>query len=196
MEALKVRVKSWESRQLRKLRDRTPSPRVGKRATCLLLSAAGESARLIARVTGLSLDSISMIRRRWRRRRMRSLVDRPRSGRPPRIDAQYRKELRRALRLGPLTCGYIFTVWSIARLRTYLKERTGIQVSCNWLRCLVHREGFVFGRPKHTLRNKRDPYQYRRARARLERLKKGPWKRTQPMSCGTPTPLRLSCFPT
>jgi transposase len=195
MEALKVRLKPWQSRQLRELRDRTHSPRVGKRAVCLLMSAAGEPAGHIARVTGLSRDSITDIRQRWRRKGMRSLRDRPHPGRPPRADRRYRRELRRALRRGPLACGYAFTLWSIARLRAHLQERTGVSVSRDWLRCLVHREGFVFGRPKHTLKNKRDPYQYQRARRRLDRLKKGPCQRTRPMSCGTPTPAGSACCP-
>ena len=189
MRQLRVRLKPWESRRLRQLRDHAPSPRVAKRAACLLASAAGDSARSIARVTGLSPDAVTDIRRRWRRRRLRSLFDRPRPGRPARVTKAYRRELRRALRRGPRACGrYVFTVWSIARLGTYLRKRTGVAVGGNWLRELVHGEGFVVGRPKHTLRGKRDERKYRQARRRLERLKKGRSKRARPSSCGTPTP--------
>lgn len=193
MRQLMVRLKPWEWRRLRQLRDHAASPRVGKRAVSLLLSAAGESAMSIARTTGLSVDAVTDIRRRWRKRRLRSLPDRPRTGRPPRVTSEYRRELRRALRRGPLASGYVFTVWSIARLGTYLKQRTGIAVSGDWLRRLVHAEGFVVGRPKHTLKGKRDPKAYRRAKRRLDRLKKGPAKRAVPTSCGTPTPPSLSC---
>jgi len=187
MRLLKVRLKPWETRRLRQVRDRAPSPRVAKRAVCLLLSAAGDAAKAITRVTGLSLDAVTDIRRRWRKRRLRSLADRPRSGRPPRVTAGYRREMRRALRLGPLAFGYVFTVWSIARLGTYLTRRTGIAVSRDWLRRLVHAQGFAVGRPRHTLRGKRDEREYRRARRRLGRLKRGPVRRAAPTSCGTPT---------
>lgn len=187
MRQLRVRLKPWESRRLRQLRDHAPSPRVAKRAACLLASAAGGSAQSIARVTGLSLDAVTDIRRRWCQRRLQSLSDQPRSGRPPRVTKAYRRELRRALHRGPLACGYVFTVWSIARLGTYLRKRTGIALSGDWLRRLVHAEGFVIGRPKHTLRGKRDERKYQRTRQRLERLKRGRTKRTQPTNCGTPT---------
>jgi transposase len=115
MRHLEVRLKPWESRRLRELRDHATSARVVKRAMCLLLSAAGTRAADVARVTGLSPDAVSDIRRRWRRRRLRSLADRPRSGRPPLVTAAYRRELRRelrrALRLGPRGCGrFVFTV--------------------------------------------------------------------------------------
>ena len=64
MRPLEVRLKPWESRQLRRLRDRATSARVVKRAMCLLLSAAGTPAADIARVTGLSAGAVTGIRRR------------------------------------------------------------------------------------------------------------------------------------
>ena len=196
MRQLEVRLKPWESRRLRQLRNHAASARVVRRAMCLLLSAAGRAATDIARVTGLSPNAVTGIRRRWRRRRLRSVTDRPRTGRPPRVTDEYRRQLRRALRKGPLACGFVFTVWSIARLGTYLRRRTGISIGSDWLRRLVHREGFVVGRPKHTLANKRDEREYRRTKRRLERLKKGRAKRTHPSSSGTPTPPRSTCCPT
>jgi transposase len=199
MRQLEVRLKPWESRRLRQLRDHATSARVVKRAMCLLLSAVGTRAVDVARITGLSLDGVSDIRRRWRRRRLRSLPDRPRSGRPPRVTTAYRRELRRALRRGPRACGrFIFTVWSIARLGTYLRRRIRIGIATARLRQLVHEEGFVIGRPAHTLEGRRDERAYRKARHRLDRLKKGRCERTHPTSCGTPTPrssnsCRTSC---
>jgi transposase len=199
MRQLEVRLTPWERRMLLSLRDRPPSPRVGRRAACLLLSADGEPARRIARVTGMSPDAVTDVRRRWRDARgsrLRSLLDKPRAGRPAKVTTAYRRELRRALDKGPLSFGYLLTVWSIARLRTHLKKVTGITVSRDWLRRLAHREGFIIGRPKHTLRGKRNEAQYRRARNRLNQLKKGPRNRTHSSNCGTPTPASSSCCPT
>jgi transposase len=144
----------------------------------------------------LSRDAITDIRRRWRTRRLRSLSDGPRSGRPPRVTQRYRAELRNALRKGPLRFGYVFTVWSIARLAAHLHRRTGIRFSTDWLRRLARAEGFVVARPKHTLKNKRKRREYREAQQRLKRLKKGRFKRTRPTSCGTPTPPHSNCCPT
>jgi transposase len=174
MRQLVVRLTPWESRKLRRLRDQGTSARVVKRAACLLRSAAGEAAKDIARVLGLSADAVTDIRRRWRRRGLRSVRDRPRGGRPPRAAAGYRRELRRAMRAGPLRCGYVFTVWSIARLGAYLRRRTGVRLGATRLRQVVRREGLVVGRPAHTLRGKRDEAEHERARRRLGRLKRGP----------------------
>ena len=164
-----------------------------KRAACLLRSAAGEPAKDIARVLGLSADAVTDIRRRWRRRRMRSVGDRPRSGRPPLATAGYLRELRRAMRAGPLRCGYVFTVWSVKRLGAHLRRRTCTRLGPTRLRRLLAREGFVVGRPGHTLRNKRDEAEYGRAGRRLARLKRGRWNRALPTSCGTPTPPSSTC---
>lgn len=196
MKPLKVELKPWERRRLRQLRDRAPSPRIGKRGICLLLSAAGDSAGRIAQVTGLSRDTISDIRRRWQQRRLRSLLDRPHPGRPPRVTFEYRKQLRQALRRTPLSYGYVHTVWSIARLATYLRQTTGIGISHDWLRRLVQQEGFVMGCPKHTLKNKRNPQKYQQAKERLEGLKRGLCQPRPPTSCGTRISPSSSCCPT
>jgi transposase len=160
------------------------------------MSAAGARAIDVAAATGLSLDAITDIRRRWRAQRLRSLTDRPRSGRPARVTVEYRRALRQALGKGPRAFGFVFTVWSIARLGAYLHRHTGIALSIGHLRRLAHAEGFVVARPKHTLANKRDEREYRRTRRRLAQLKKGRRKRTHPLNSGTPTPPSSICCPT
>jgi transposase len=180
---LKVVLNAWQRRRLQRVRDRSSSPRVVKRAVCLLLSADGASSRVIRQATGLSLDAITDIRRRWRERGLASLEDRPRSGRPRRVTPAYRRELRQALTRGPPAYGYLFTVWSIPRLNAHLRARTGIAFCDDRVRRLVLAEGYVFRRPKHTLKGRRDEKAFRQAQRRLRRLKKG--------RCG-PTPITNS----
>lgn len=170
---LEVVLRSWQRRRLRQIRDRPLSPRIVKRAICLLMSAEASSNQAITRATGLCSDAITNIRRRWQVHGMASLKDRPRSGRPPTITAAYRRELRKALRVGPRTYGYIFTVWSVARLNAHLKKTTDISVGESRLRQLIRAEGFVYRRPKHTLKGKRNEKAFRKAQRALSHLKKG-----------------------
>jgi len=170
---IEVRLTSWQRQRLQQIRDKPPTPRVGKRAVCLLLSADGVSNQLITQVTGLATDTLTRIRRRWNEQGMASVKDAPRPGRPPKVNPAYRKELRDALRRGPLTYGHAFTTWSIARLNAHLHRVTGITICNDWLRRLVRAEGFVYRRPKHTLKGKRNEQAYRRAQKKLQRLKKG-----------------------
>ncbi len=62
---IEVRLTSWQRQRLQQLRDRPPTPRVGKRAVCLLLSAEGVSNQLIVQATGLAPDTLVKIPRRW-----------------------------------------------------------------------------------------------------------------------------------
>lgn len=170
---IEIRLTSWQRQRLQQIRDQPPTPRMGKRAVCLLLSAEGVSNQLIAQATGLGPDTLRGIRRRWNEHGMASVKDAPRPGRPPKVTPAYRQKLKEALRRGPLLYGYAFTTWSIARLNAHLHRVTGIRICNDWLRQLVHAEGFVYRRPKHTLRGKRDEQAYRRAQKKLQRLKKG-----------------------
>lgn len=193
MRQLEVHLKPWESRRLKQFRDHAASARIVKRALCLLLSAAGRGTGEIALLTGLNPRTVTTIRRRWREHRLGSILDKPRAGRPALVTDRYRRELRRALNQGPLARGFVFTVWSVARLRTYLHRRTGLAVGVDWLRRLIHAEGFAVDRPAHTLAGKRDKAEYRRARRALQRLKKGRIKRTHLLNSGTPTPPPSTC---
>jgi len=181
---LEVVLTSRQRRRLEAIRDRPPQPQVGRRAVCLLMSAAGASNRAIGQATGLCSDGVTHIRRRWRARRMASLIDRPRSGRPTKATLAYRHMLRMALQDGPLAHGYLFTVWSVARLNTHLSKATGISYEESRLRKLMHAEGFVFRRPKHTLKGKRNEKAFRRAQRQLTRLKRGPSVNTPTMNSG------------
>jgi transposase len=169
---------------------------VGKRAVGLLMSAEGATARAIRQATGLAGDTITDIRRRWQERALSSLDDAPRSGRRPKVTPAYRRELRDALRTSPLRYGYALTVWSVARLNTHLHRLTGIPVCDDWLRRLMHAEGFVFRRPQHTLRGKRNETAFRKTQRRLNRLKKGRSARTRSSNSGSPTNPNFTFIPT
>jgi transposase len=200
MKALQIKITRWQRHRLQVFQKHPPAPRAGKRATCLLLSADGALVSLIRQATGLSRKAITDIRQRFRRHSLRALVDRPRSGRPPRITPAYRRELRRALARGPLAFGYVWTCWSIARLGTHLHRRTGIAVSREYLRQLVHAQGYRIGRPRHTLalrrRRRQSARGYRRAQKQLQQLKKGQFCLRPATNSGTATRANSPSIPT
>jgi transposase len=165
-----------------------------------LLTSEGASCSEICSATGFSPDAITDIRRRWSIRGMRSLKDSPHPGRPRRVTAAYLRELRRALRRSPLAFGYGFTVWSIARLAAHLAKRTGIRICRDWLRRLVHQNGYRCNRPRHTLRQKRALHgsgaAYQRAKRQLKTLKKRPFCLRPATSYGTSTRASSTCIRT
>jgi len=185
---LEVVLKPWQRGRLIKVRDHPPSKAAGRRAVCLLLSADGASSQTIAQATGLSIDAITDIRRRWQERLLGGLKDRPRRHAESRATPAYRQQLRRALRRGPLAFGYVHTVWSLLRLNAHLKSVTGVSFCKDYLRRLVLAEGFVYRRPKHTLKGRRDEHAFLRARRQLNRLKKGRYSPTPTTNSGTRMP--------
>jgi len=193
---LEVVVASWQRRRLQKVRDHPPSVAAGKRAVCLLLSADGASSKTIAEATGLSIDAITDIRRRWQQRGFGCLKDRPRKHFASKATPAYRKELRRALRLGPLAFGYVHTVWSLPRLNAHLKRTTGVSFCKAWMQQLVTAEGFVYRRPKHTLKGRRDERAFRKAQRQLNRLKRGRYAQERTTNFGTPMRPSFTCIPT
>ena len=72
----------------------------------------------------------------------------------------------------PQKLGYGFSTWSSVRLAEHLAKVTGIRFGDDQLRRLLHKHGFSFHRPKHTLKGKRDEAAHDKAAKQLRRLKK------------------------
>jgi transposase len=77
-----------------------------------------------------------------------------------------------AVQANPMTLGYGFSTWSATRLAEHLAKVTGVRFSDDQTRRLLHRQGFSFHRPKHTLKGKRNEAAYEKAAKRLIRMKK------------------------
>ena len=81
--------------------------------------------------------------------------------------------MREAVQTPPQSLGFGFSVWSSARLAAYLERQTGVALTADRVRRILHEEGFSFQRPKHTMKGKRDEVAYDKARRELKRMKKG-----------------------
>jgi transposase len=80
-----LRITGDERRELER-RAEVPGPRrVAQRAQIVLLAAEGIPNRKIAGVVGLNQNQVGMWRKRYASLGMPGLEDRPRPGRPPRV---------------------------------------------------------------------------------------------------------------
>jgi transposase len=86
-----------------------------------------------------------------------ALAGAPIPGRPPTADAAYLAALEQAVATAPRTLGLPFDGWTSGRLSVSLAEQTGVRLAAGWLRVLLHRQRFAYGRPKHTLAHLHDP---------------------------------------
>jgi transposase len=193
MPPVPVRVTSWDRKNLRRL-VRSSDGRVVRRAQVILLARRGRPVREIGSLTGFTEEAVRMIKHRWNERGEDALRDAPRSGRPPRVTAEYRKRLAEAVRKGPAKFGYAFSVWTTARLAEHMARKIGIRIGPDRLRQILHELKMSWTRPAHTTRNLQDREEHERVRKRLLRLKRGLDERVPGTSSGSRTrPSLPSC---
>jgi transposase len=140
---------------LRHLTRTDPDPRVRHRADALLLVASGLSVSQAASQLGACPTSL----RRWRARFFAhgrdGLADRPRRGRPPKLDDAACELLETALDRSPLDEGYPVTTWTVVDLRDLLARR-GYDVSVATVYRTLERLGYRYRRPRHDLSHRQD----------------------------------------
>lgn len=139
------------------LRRRDLATRQRERLEMVKAAGLGQDEAAIARWSGRQRRTV----RRWLARfaagGAAALVDAPRCGRPPAADAEYLTALDVAVQTSPATLGLPFDVWTSPRLAAYLERERGVHIAESWLRTLLKRRRYAYGRPKHTLTHLQDP---------------------------------------
>src|SRR6266700_8083639 len=83
-------------------------------------------------------------RRKWVQRFAhegpQGLLDRPRSGRPPKVTCELEQHLNRLVDQDPLQYGSIHSQWSCQELATVLAQQTGIQLGRESVRCTLKKK--------------------------------------------------------
>jgi transposase len=192
--AIKIHLSSFERRSLIQQLQKK-SGRAVKRVMAILLLDAGEPTSRILEILCISRTTLYRWKNRWLRQRSGGLEDQPRCGPPIRADARYIREMIFAVQQDPRAFGYAFSRWTAPRLAAYLHEKTGVQVTPEWLRQLLYMHGFLWRRSKRTLRNLQDPVAIKQSQRALQRLKRGPQTPTRTMSSGSATASALISYP-
>ena len=182
-----VKISTAQRRCLQRFQGKAESRRTWSRATALLMLSQGQSCQDVARTVGVCLDTVTNWKKRWNQGGAFRLKDKPGTGRPPRVTPRYLRLLEEAVERGPQAYDYLFTVWSSARLAAHLEKRTRIRVGPKQLRKHLKKLGFVYRRPKHTLKSRQNRREVRAAEKRLQALKKGPVGRESDTNSGSRT---------
>src|SRR5258707_13967563 len=111
-------------------------------ATIILMSSVGRSKSQIAETLGCSAATVDNIRAAYRRQGIAGLTPSSPPGRVSRATPEDRAAIRTAVLTPPQDLGFGFSVWSVNRLRQYLKQETGIELSDDQLRKCLHQAGF------------------------------------------------------
>jgi transposase len=126
--------------------------RIAERIHYVLLFARGYPLDQIASLYEVDERTVASWLQRFHEHGVGGLDDRPRSGRPRLASAAACAEARRCLELSPQSFGGERTTWSCALLRRHLGERLDRWLSPRTLRRMAARLGFVFRRPKLTVK--------------------------------------------
>jgi len=140
-----------EERRRLKLMARREVGRVSERIRMVLLSSRGYTVGQIAAVFEVDEATVRDWLCRYKATGVEGLKDRPRSGRPRKVDAAAREELRLRVEAGPAESGYAFGYWTVATLVAHLTARLGLVVSGATARRTLHSLGYRFRRPRHSL---------------------------------------------
>jgi len=167
---IKLTEKQWD--ELDNLRFTTPSADVFRNCVIILMSDSRQTLASIAHHLGCGTDTVVRVRRLYRTGGIKALHPIKPPGRPSRASPEFLQQMKDAVRTNPIILGYGFSTWSAARLAEHLAKVTGIRFSSDQLIRLMHRHGFSFQRPKHTLKGKRDEAAYEKAKKSLVCLKK------------------------
>ncbi len=132
-----------------------PDPRVRRRAQCLVVLCVSESQRQAARLAHVDAKTL----RRWSQRYVAEgrdgLADRPRPGRPRKLNGKAEAFIQRLLDELPTEHGYVTATWTLADLQDLL-ARNGWLVALTTLDRALHWMGYRYRRPRHDLDHRQD----------------------------------------
>lgn len=167
-----IEVDEARQEQLRHLTKTDADPRVRRRAQAILLASEGHPLAEVARLLHTAAHRVRVWGERFEREGRDGLADRPRGGRPPKLDERDRAFLEQALDQGPQAYGLPVTVWSIRDLQALLARERSVEVSVYTVHRVVHELGFRYRRPRHDLTHRQDAEAVASAKRVLEWLQK------------------------
>lgn len=135
----------------------------------------GRSQAGVARVLGVSPESV----RRWKRRMEQggtaALRRRPAPGRPAKLDGAQAEQVRRALEQGAQAHGFAADVWTLERVARVVERVTGVELApASVWRLLTVRLGWSLQRPERRARERDEQAIARWVAVEWPRIKRGP----------------------
>lgn len=126
----------------------TPESRFEMRKTAVDAMRKAEHPVTVARILGVSIRSVFLWLSIYRTGGYDALKDKPRSGRPRKVNADVMRWLYDAVTLGePRQFQFEFCLWTLGIIRTMLKREKGIELSKSGVSRLLAHMGLTPQRP-------------------------------------------------
>ena len=106
----------------------TKEARVFRRAQAVRAVVAGHHISTVSATFHLANSALRKWVQRFANQGPQGLLDRPRSGRPPKVTCELEQHLNRLVDADPLQYGSIHSQWSCRELATVLARETGVQL--------------------------------------------------------------------
>src|SRR5499426_4678880 len=115
----------------------TREARVFRRAQAVREVVKGQRLQTVSDTLALTYSALRKWVHRFASQGVQGLVDRPRSGRPPKMTCELAKHLNRLVDEAPLQHGAIHSPWSCRELAMVLAQQTGVQVGRERVRSVL-----------------------------------------------------------
>ena len=115
----------------------TKEARVFRRAQAVRAVVAGHHISTVSATFHVANAALRKWVQRFAQEGPQGLLDRPRSGRPPKVTCELEQHLNRLVDQDPLHHGSLHAPWSCRELATVLAQQTGVQLGRESVRCLL-----------------------------------------------------------
>jgi transposase len=115
----------------------TKEARVFRRAQAVREVVKGTRLQTVSDTLALTYSALRKWVHRFASQGTQGLVDRPRSGRPPKMTCELEKHLNRLVDQDPLQYGSLYSQWSCRELATVLAQETGVKLGRESVRCVL-----------------------------------------------------------
>src|SRR5215212_9914189 len=115
----------------------TKEARVFRRAQAVHAVVAGQHISTVSATFHVANSALRKWVQRFANQGPQGLLDRPRSGRPPKVTGALEMHLNRLVEQAPLQHGSLYSQWSCRELATVLAQQTGVQLSRESVRCAL-----------------------------------------------------------
>ena len=115
----------------------TQEARVFRRAQAVREVVAGQHVNTVSATFHLANSALRKWVQRFAQQGPQGLLDRPRSGRPPKVTCALEQHLNRLIDQDPLEHGSLYSQWSCRELATVFARETGVHLGRESVRCVL-----------------------------------------------------------
>ena len=119
----------------------TKEARIFRRAQAVRDVVKGQRLQTVSDTLHFTYAALRKWVYRFANQGAQGLVDRPRSGRPPKVTCALEQHLNRLVDQDPLQHGSVYSQWSCRELATVLAQQTGVPLGRESVRCALKKRG-------------------------------------------------------